>query len=95
MAKKNPHIGSSFDDFLEDEGFLAETEAEAIKRVLAWQLTEFMAIHNKKKVEMAREMHTSRSQLDRLLDPANISVSLKTMAAAANVMGKKLEIKLA
>lgn len=90
---KNPHIGSSFDDFLAEEGLLAETQAEAIKRVIAWQLSEFMTATDIKKTALAKEMHTSRAQLDRLLDPENTSVSLKTMVAAAQAMGKKLEIR--
>ena len=88
------HSGSSFDSFLEDEGIREEVEAVAIKRVLAWQLTRAMRDQQKTKQEMARELRTSRSQLDRLLDPQNVSVSLGTMARAAKVLGKSLVIRI-
>ena len=93
-AKKGEfdHSGSSFDSFLEAEGIREEVEAVAIKRVLAWQLSQAMQQQQKTKQAMARELHTSRSQLDRLLDPQNVSVSLDTMARAAKVLGKSLVI---
>ena len=88
------HSGSSFDRFLEDEGIREEVEAGAIKRVLAWQLSQEMQQQKKTKQAMARDLQTSRSQLDRLLDPRNVSVSLDTMARAARVLGKSLEIRI-
>jgi hypothetical protein len=88
------HSGSSFDSFLEDEGIREEVEAVAIKRVLAWQLSQEMQQQKKTKQAMARDLQTSRSQLDRLLDPCNVSVSLDTMARAARVLGKSLEIRI-
>mgnify|MGYP001242789948 CR=1 FL=1 len=88
------HSGSSFGSFLEEEGIREEVEAVAIKRVLAWQLQQEMQLQNKTKLAMARELHTSRSQLDRLLDPNNLSVSLETMARAAKVLGKSLMISI-
>ncbi|MBI4906837.1 MAG: XRE family transcriptional regulator [Acidobacteria bacterium] len=96
QAKKKvlDHSGSSFDSFLEEEGMREEVEAVAIKRVLAWQLQQEMQQQNKTKQAMARELHTSRSQLDRLLDPLNLSVSLETMARAAKVLGKSLVISI-
>jgi antitoxin HicB len=66
----------------------------AIKRVLAWQLSQEMERQHKTKQAMARELRTSRSQLDRLLDPHNISVSLETMTRAAGVLGKSLVIRI-
>jgi len=88
------HSGSSFDEFLEEEGIREEVEAVAIKRVLAWQLSQEMQHQNKTKQAMARELRTSRSQLDRLLDPQNASISLDTMARAARVLGKRLIIRI-
>jgi len=71
----NKHIGNSFDDFLEEEGLLAETESVAIKRVLAYQVAELMKKKKLSKVAMASKMNTSRSALDRLLDPQNTSIT--------------------
>jgi predicted XRE-type DNA-binding protein len=88
------HSGSSFDSFLEEEGVREEAEAVAIKRVLAWQLEQAMRKQHLTKQAMARELRTSRSQLDRLLDPRNASVSLDTMARAAKAVGKTLVIRL-
>jgi len=81
MAKKN--IGSDFDDFLAQEGLLEETTAVAIKRYIAFQLAEKMSEEHLSKAEMARRMATSRSALDRLLDPENSSVTLQTLQSAA------------
>jgi antitoxin HicB len=92
--KKNKHIGSSFDDFLEDEGILAEATAEAVKRLLAWQITEAMKSGQISKAEMARRMQTSRAALDRLLDPENSAITLKTMHKAAKVLGKQIRMEL-
>ena len=87
------YSGSSFDSFLEEDGIREEVEAVAIKRVLAWQLSEEMQQQKKTKQAMARDLQTSRSQLDRLLDPHNVPVSLDTMARAARVLGKSLVIR--
>ncbi len=91
----NQHIGSSFDDFLVEEGLLAETEAVAIKRVIAYQIRQMMERNNLSKTAMAKRMQTSRSSLDRLLDPSNGSVTLQTLERAATALGKKLHIELA
>ena len=88
------HVGSSFDVFLEEEGILAEVSAIALKRVLAWQIAQAMEIQGFSKASMADAMNTSRSALDRLLDPENIAVTLKTMDRAATVLGKQLRIEL-
>ncbi len=92
MNKK--YIGSNFDDFLEEEGILEDVDAVAVKRVIAYQIAQLM--HEKKltKIEMSRRMDTSRAALDRLLDPANTSITLQTMEKASKVLGKKLQIKL-
>ena len=90
----NPHIGSSLDELLEEEGILAEVSAIAIKRVLAWQVAEAMSNQGLNKSQMAEQMKTSRTSLDRLLDPENTSVTLKTLERAATVLGKRLQIEL-
>jgi len=92
MTHKN--IGSNFDDFLQEEGILAETDAAAVKRVVAYQIQQLMAENKMTKTNMAKKMGTSRSSLNRLLDPANMSVSLKTLEKAANSLGKKLTVQL-
>ena len=92
---KNKHLGSSFDDFLEEEGLRAETEATAIKRVIAYQIEMEMKRAKLTKSAMAEKMRTSRSALDRLLDPANASITLQTLERAALALGKNLKINLA
>jgi hypothetical protein len=87
--------GSSFDSFLDAEGIRDEVEAVAIKRVLTWQLEQAMRQQRKTKRAMANELGTSRSQLDRLLDPRNVSVSLGTITRAAGVLGKRVILEIA
>lgn len=91
---ENRHIGSSFEDFLNEEGILEEVTTQAFKRVLAWQVQEAMRIQNISKLEMARRMRTSRSQLDRFLDPDNDKVLLATVQRAALAVGKRVSIQL-
>jgi len=93
--KSTDHTGSSFDSLLEREGIRDEVEAVAIKRVLAWQLEQAMRQQQKTKRVMAKQLHTSRSQLDRLLDPRNVSVTLDTITRAAKVLGKRVIIRVA
>jgi DNA-binding Xre family transcriptional regulator len=88
------HSGSAFDSFLEEEGILDEVEAVAIKRVIAWQLAEAMKAGKISKKAMAERMGTSRSQLDRLLDPENSAVHLQTIARAARAVGKRLRMEM-
>lgn len=90
----NMHVGGSFDDFLAEEGLLAETETAAIKRVIAYQLQAFMEQQRLTKTEMAARMQTSRTSLNRLLDPSNPSVTLQTLERAAKAIGKRLRIEL-
>jgi len=92
---KNRHIGNSFDDFLQEEGILAATEATAVKRVIAFQIQEEMKERHISKSALARMMQTSRSSLDRLLDPENASVTLLTMESAALALGRRLKVQLA
>jgi antitoxin HicB len=88
------HTGSTFDSFLEEEGTREEIDAVAIKRVIAWQLCEAMKAGKVSKKAMAERIGTSRSQLDRLLDPENGSVHLQTIAKAARAVGKRLRIEM-
>ena len=92
--KENKHAGSRFDDFLEEEGLLAETEAIAIKRVIAFQLEQEMKTRKLTKAALARRMNTSRAALDRLLDPENPSVTLLTLENAALALNKTLAIQM-
>ena len=90
----NPHFGSSFEDWLKKEGIYEEATAHAIKRVLAWQIEQAMKAQKISKAEMARRMHTSRTQLDRLLDPNNDKVQLDTVQRAAAAIGRTLKLEL-
>ncbi len=90
----NVYVGSSFDDFLEEEDITEEVKNEAIKRLIAYNLLEEMQKQNINKTEMAKRMSTSRAALDRLLNPYNDSVTLATLTKAANVLGKKLVLQL-
>jgi len=94
VGKRNPHVGSSFEDYLREQGTLEETTASAIKSVLAWQLEQAMAEESMSKVQMAKAMNTSRSQLDRILDPENDKIQLDTLIAAAKAVGRELRIEL-
>lgn len=93
--KKVNHSGSTFDSFLEHEGIREEVEAVAIKRVLVWQFEQTMRKQQKNKRAMAKQLHTSRSQLDRLLDPQNVSVTLDTITRVARALGKRVIIRVA
>ena len=86
------HVGSSFDDFLQEEGLLEEATAVAIKRVLAWQIAEAMKAQKLTKTAMAAKMHTSRASLNRLLDEDDTSLTLTTLASAANALGQKIHV---
>ena len=94
MAEHDKHIGSDFDDFLREEGILEETEATAIKRVIAYQLQEAMKERHMTKTDMANRMHTSRSAVERLFDSGNESVTLSTLNKAANAVGKRLKVEI-
>lgn len=94
MIQNNKHIGSSLDEFLAEEDLFESSQSVAIKRVISWQLTQFMKKENVSKAAMAARMNTSRSALDRLLDPDNESVTLNTLQNAARAIGAHLEMKL-
>ena len=91
MAKK--HLGSSIDDFMKEEGIFDEAQAQAIKEVVAWQLAEAMKDKKISKTRMAALLKTSRTQVDRLLDPEN-DVTLSSLQRAAAVVGRRLTIEL-
>lgn len=92
MNKKR--VGSNFDDFLREENLFDAVEAIAIKRVIAYQIVREMERRKINKTTMASQMKTSRAALERLLDPANPSVTLQTLGRAASVLGKKLRVEL-
>ncbi len=91
MSKK--HIGSSIDDFLKEEGIFEETQAQAIKEVVAWQLAEAMKKKKISKNKMAAMLKTSRTQVDRLLDPKN-DITLSSLQRAAAMVGRRVSIEL-
>jgi antitoxin HicB len=93
--KNNPYIGSSFDDFLDEENLLTQVNEIAIKRVIAWQLQQEIETKQMTKTGVAKAMGTSRAAVDRLLDPDNTSVTLNTLDRAARVLGKRIKIELA
>ena len=94
MTDTHPHIGSSLEDFLQEEGRLEEATTTAIKRMIARMVAQAMQQKGLSKAAMAREMRTSRSQLDRLLDPDNPAVTLTTLQRAAVAVGHTLRIEL-
>lgn len=88
----NECIGSDFDDFLKEEGMFEEVEAAAIKKVIACMIEQEMRKQQLSKTAMAKHIHTSRSQLDRILDPNNHAITLETIIKAAKSVGKKITI---
>jgi antitoxin HicB len=88
------HIGGDFDDFLRNEGILDDAQAVATKRVIAYQIAQEMESAHITQAELARRMKTSRSAVERLLDPANPSVTLSTLERAASAVGKRLKVQL-
>ena len=84
----------TFDEFLAKDGLLAETEDAALKEIIAEQIKVAMAEEGLSKTAMAARMKTSRRQLDRLLDPANPSVTLATLRRAASAVGRNLRVEL-
>jgi antitoxin HicB len=92
ISKKN--VGSSLDNFLQVDSSLASTTALAIKRGIAWQITEEMKAQNLTKTELAKRMQTSRSALNRLLDEQDASLTIATLASAATALGKTVNLQL-
>ncbi len=89
----NKHTGSNFDEFLEEEGILEEVTAKALKRLLALQLADIMKESKISKTSLAEKLHTSRSQLDRILDPENTTVTLETLERVAHAVGRRLKVE--
>jgi antitoxin HicB len=94
MTKQNPHIGSTFESWLDEQGFREEATTSAIKSVIAFQIAAAMKQRRLTKSAMAEQMHTSRAQLNRLLDPDNDSVTLDTLQRAAKIIGRELRLEL-
>ena len=92
--RKMGKVGSSFDDFLTEEGMLEECEEQAIKQILADQIKAAMEKDRLTKAAMAIRMQTSRRALDRLLDPTNTSITLHTLQRAAIAIGRQLRLEL-
>ncbi len=91
---ENPHWGSTLEDFLEEEGIREEATTAAIKRVIAWQLAEEMRKQRITKKRLAELMHTSRAQIDRILDPEKGNVTIETLQRAAALLGRQLRLEL-
>ena len=94
MTKQNPHVGSTFESWLDEHSIRQEATGAAIKAVIALQLAEAMKQRGITKSAMAEQMQTSRAQLDRLLDPDNRSVTLETLQRAAKIVGRELRLEL-
>ncbi len=91
---RRQHLGSKFEDFLAEDGILEECRASAIKFKLAHELQRAMNEQNLSKAEIAKRLRTSRTGVDRLLDPENTSITLNTMAKVAHLLGKRIEFAL-
>jgi len=91
---RNKHRGSSLDDFLAQEGVLEEFQARAIKEVVAWQLAEAMKERKLSKNALAKQMQTSRTQVERVLDPEAGNVTIETLQRAAALVGRRVQIEL-
>ncbi len=94
VKRTGSRLGSSFDSFLRERGLYESVSSLAWKRVLAWEITEAMRKADVSKTEMAKRMKTSRAQIDRLLDPDNVSVSLEAIQKAAAALGKRVVLNL-
>ena len=94
MTNKNPHIGSTFESWLDENGIREDVTAAAVKSVIADQIAAAMKERGLTKSRMAAMMHTSRAQLDWLLDPSSGSVTLETLMTAARAVGRELRLEL-
>ena len=91
---ENKHRGSALDSFLETEGVLGEFQARAIKEVIAWQLSEAMRDRKLTKTALAALMKTSRTQINRVLDPSDGNVTIETLQRAAALVGRRVQLEL-
>ena len=94
MTNTNPHVGSTFESWLDENGIREDVTAAAVKSVIADQIAAAMKERGLTKSRMAAMMHTSRAQLDRLLDPSSGSVTLETLMTAARAVGRELRLEL-
>ncbi len=94
MKTSNPRSGTTFDDFLKEQGMYDEITAKALKRAITEQLKDAMQTQQLTKVAMASRMETSRTQVDRLLDPDNLRIQFDSLVKAASAIGKRVEIRL-
>lgn len=94
MRTDNPHVGTSFDAFLAEDGILEEANAVAVKRVIAWQITQAMKNEGITKTALAERMHTSRAQLNRVLDAEDTGLTLDTLSRAASALGYRVKFDL-
>jgi antitoxin HicB len=94
VRKKNPHIGSTFESWLDEAGLREEVTVAAIKAVIAGQLAREMKRKKLTKKRMAELMKTSRAQLDRLLDPDNGNATIESLQRAARIVGRELRMEL-
>ena len=92
---RTEHIGSDFDDFLKQDGLLAECEAGALKRIVAWQIEEEMRRRRISRAQLASRMKTNRATLERLFSENESSVTLQLLERAALALGRKLKVELA
>jgi DNA-binding phage protein len=90
----NRHIGSTIDDVLKEEGVLEEFQVKAVKKVIAWQLGQAMRDQHLSKRRLAQMMRTSRTQVDRVLDPNTGNVTLETLQRVAAIVGRKVQVEL-
>jgi antitoxin HicB len=94
MRTNNPHVGSDFDAFLAEDGILEEAGAAAVKRVIAWQIAEAMKTEGITKTALAERMHTSRAQLNRVLDAEDTGLTLDTLSRTASALGYRVKVDL-
>ncbi|MFI5333223.1 MAG: XRE family transcriptional regulator [Candidatus Babeliales bacterium] len=92
--KKNPHLGSTFESFLKEEGIFDEVRAGAMKQIIAQRILAEMEKKHITQTDLAKLMKTSRAAIKRLLDPKNVSVTLLTLNKAAAALGREIEIKI-
>jgi DNA-binding Xre family transcriptional regulator len=93
-AKTKRHWGSSLDDFLKEEGIYEEAKTQVAKEMIAWQIERAMKEKRLTKKRMAELMRTSRTQIDRLLNPKDHNVTLATLEKAATIVGRQLRLEL-
>ena len=93
MTEANPHWGTTLDTFLGEEDIQESAKAEAVTRVLAWQLSQEMERQGISKAKLAEQMHTSRAQVDRILK-AKGNISIDTLQRAASLVGRKIRLEL-